>query len=367
MGNYKVYIYAISKNERKNVDRWVDSMSEADGIYVLDTGSNDGTPEALRARGVHVTVETVSPWRFDTARNRALALVPEDADLCVCTDLDEQFRPGWREKFEAALAGGAQRVRYRYTWSFASDGREGVVFMLDKAHARHGWSWVNPVHEVLKWTGMGAPRVVTAEGAQLDHRPDPAKSRAQYLPLLELAVEENPENDRNMHYLGREYMFRGMWKECEATLKRHLALSTATWRDERCASMRFLARAALRQGRGAEAEGWLLRAAAEAPSSRFAAEKGEWAGSLYFAEKALAIRCRSDSYINEAESWGSMPADLAAVAAYRLGLYGKALDYGKQALALEPDDPRLRQNMDYYLSSLESAPSPPEPPPSHPG
>ena len=68
-------------------------MREADGVFVLDTGSTDGTPELLRQLGAHVTQEIITPWRFDTARNRALALVPEDADLCVCTDLDEVFHP----------------------------------------------------------------------------------------------------------------------------------------------------------------------------------------------------------------------------------------------------------------------------------
>ena len=85
----KVCVYAICKNESQFVGRWMDSMSEADGIYVLDTGSDDGTPELLAARGAVVEVERISPWRFDTARNRSLALVPADADICVCTDLDE--------------------------------------------------------------------------------------------------------------------------------------------------------------------------------------------------------------------------------------------------------------------------------------
>ena len=92
----KVCVYAICKNESQFVGRWMDSMSEADGIYVLDTGSDDGTPELLAARGAVVEVERISPWRFDTARNRSLALVPADADICVCTDLDEYFHPGWR-------------------------------------------------------------------------------------------------------------------------------------------------------------------------------------------------------------------------------------------------------------------------------
>ena len=46
-----IAVYAISKNESKFVDAWVDSMSEADSIYVLDTGSEDDTVERFRTRG----------------------------------------------------------------------------------------------------------------------------------------------------------------------------------------------------------------------------------------------------------------------------------------------------------------------------
>ena len=359
MGKYRIYVYAICKNEAGFAARWMASMAEADGVYVLDTGSTDGTAALLESLGAHVETASVTPWRFDTARNRSLEGLPEDADLCVCTDLDEVFHPGWREHMEHALEQGAERVRYRYTWNFLPDGSEGVVFWSDKAHSRHGWRWVNPVHEVLAWTGEGAPRTVSAEGVQLDHHADRQKSRSQYLPLLELAVQEDPENDRNMHYLGREYMFHGMWEACEKTLLRHLALKSATWADERCASMRFLARAAIRQNRRQDAERWLLRAIGEAPwlrepwleASQYAAERGDWMGSLYFAQRALEIRERGKSYINEAESWGAKPYDLAAVAAYYAGLPDKALSYGTQALEYAPQDGRLQRNLEFYRSA----------------
>ena len=35
----KIIVYAISKNESKFVNRWYNSMKEADEVYVLDTGS----------------------------------------------------------------------------------------------------------------------------------------------------------------------------------------------------------------------------------------------------------------------------------------------------------------------------------------
>lgn len=89
----RIAVYAICKNESQFVDRWMDSMSEADQVVVLDTGSTDDTVERLKKRGAQVTVELISPWRFDVARNRSLDLVSEDTDICVCTDLDEVFHP----------------------------------------------------------------------------------------------------------------------------------------------------------------------------------------------------------------------------------------------------------------------------------
>ncbi len=352
MGAYTVCVYAICKNEKKFAARWMDSMREADRVIVLDTGSDDGTPEALSALGAEVTTETVSPWRFDTARNRSLALVPEDADICVCTDLDETFRPGWRKAVERAWQSGAQRLRYRYTWSFNPDGSEGVVFWIDKIHARHGFRWVNPVHEVLAHDGP-CPTAF-AEGVQLDHHPDAGKSRAQYLPLLELAVREDPHNDRNMHYLGREYLFAGNWQACADTLRRHLAMPEAAWADERCASMRFLARAEQMLGHETAAEQWHLRACAEAPHlrepwldyARFLYRREDFDGMVFLARKALSIGERPRSYICEADAWGYLPYDLLALGLFYTGRRRESLEAAREAARLAPYDDRLRDNVE---------------------
>jgi len=52
----------------------------------------------------------------------------------------------------------------------------------------------------------------------------------------------------------REYMFYGRWNDCIATLRRHLEMKSAVWRDERSASMRFIARACTALNDIAEAE-----------------------------------------------------------------------------------------------------------------
>ena len=214
MYKYKVCVYAISKNEEKFVERWVNSMKEADEIYVLDTGSTDNTVKFLKDKGVNVVVKKVSPWRFDIARNASLDLVPLDTDICVCTDLDEVFESGWRKKIEEKYIEGS-RVGYTYNWHINEDGIADVTFILDKIHPRSGYSWTHPVHEVLKCDDV-EKRIIIDE-IVLNHFPDNNKSRSSYLELLELSVKEKPEDDRNMHYLGREYMYYGKWIKCIET------------------------------------------------------------------------------------------------------------------------------------------------------
>lgn len=51
MEGYKVCVYAIAKDEAKFAARWAESMSEADAVYVLDTGSSDDTVKILQAHG----------------------------------------------------------------------------------------------------------------------------------------------------------------------------------------------------------------------------------------------------------------------------------------------------------------------------
>ena len=131
----KVCVYAISKNEEKFVDRWVKSMSEADKIFVLDTGSTDNTVKLLKKNGVIVKEKIIIPWRFDVARNESLEMVPGDVDICVCIDLDKVIEPGWRDKLESIWNDDTTKLRYNYNWSFDDYGRPAVNFYIEKIHS----------------------------------------------------------------------------------------------------------------------------------------------------------------------------------------------------------------------------------------
>ena len=208
MNKYKVCVYGICKNEEKFVKRWYESMKEADAIFVLDTGSTDNTVKLLKEFGVNVRTSKIEPWRFDVARNKSLDLIPDDYDICVCTDLDEVFEKGWRKYLEDSWVGSTSRARYNYNWSLDDNNRPLVNFYTDKIHQRKNYKWTHPVHEVLTFLG-DKENIITIDNIVLNHYSDKSKSRGSYLPLLELSVKEDPNDDRNMHYLGREYMYYG--------------------------------------------------------------------------------------------------------------------------------------------------------------
>ncbi len=349
MKKLKICVYAISKNEEKFVDTWVNSMSEADEIYVLDTGSTDKTVQLLKKRNVKVFEKEIIPWRFDVARNESLKLVPDDTDICVCTDLDEVFIKGWRKTLEENYKEG-YRVNYTYNWYINDKGIPEVTFLLNNIHPKKDYYWLHPVHEVL--TKKTEEKVQTLESIILNHYPDRTKSRSSYLPLLEMSVKEDPEDDRNMHYLGREYMYYRMWDKSIETLKKHLELKTSTWNLERAASMRFIGRCYTALNNIEEAEKWYKLAIEESPLLRdgyvelamlYNKEK-RYLESINYLIKALTIKEKDKIYINETFSWDNTIDDLLSLNYYYLGIYNLSLYHINKALEYNKDDDRLIKN-----------------------
>lgn len=336
-------------------------MKEADEIYVLDTGSTDNTKELLESLGVNVTKKEIIPWRFDVARNESLKLVPEDADICVCTDLDEVFESGWRENLEKNWTPTTTHARYNYNWSLDEHNKPLVNFHIEKIHSRHNYLWTHPVHEVLKFTGE-LEQTITIDEITLNHYPDSSKSRGSYLPLLELSVKEDPTDDRNMHYLGREYMYYGKWDQAITTLKNHLDLKSATWPDERAASYRFIARSYKNLKNYPEARNYYDKAIKEAPHLRDALiEKAILEYELKnFSEvealclKALQITTHEKTYINEVFSWDSTVYDLLAISCFNLEKYNYAIYFSTLALEKDPTNERLLKNHQLYKQKEEA-------------
>lgn len=346
----KICVYAICKNEEKFIKRWYESVKEADGIYVLDTGSTDNSVNLLESLGVVVRQEIINPWRFDVARNKSLEMIPKTFDICICLDLDEVLEKGWYQNIKSLWKDGLTRLRYVYNWSLDKNNQPIISFYGEKIHKRNGFTWVNPVHEILKY--KGEEKYLYTDKVIVNHYPDSKKSRSSYLPLLELAVKEDPSNDRNMHYLGREYMYYGKYEDAISTLERHLNLKSATWKDERCASMRFIARCYMKLNRPREALMWSSLAIKESPYLRDAYmekalityELKKFKETEKLCREALKIKKHPKTYINEVFTTDLNIYDILSVVCFYNGKYRSSLRYVKLALELDKDNERLISN-----------------------
>lgn len=353
----KICVYAIAKNEEMFVNRFCDAAADADVILIADTGSTDKTVElAEKAWATQVHHIYINPWRFDLARNAALALIPRDVDICVSLDLDEVLQPGWRDEIERVWGYGTTRLRYKFDWG------AGIAFFYEKIHARIGYRWHHPCHEypvpdrtIEKWAQTEKLLVI--------HQPDPTKSRGQYLDLLRVSVEEDPQDPRNAFYYARELSFHARWDDAIRECKRYLDLPGATWDGERCYAMRVIARSYNEKGDKWEALNWARRAISEAPNTRepwvevanIAYQLGRWAECYGAAMSALAIKNRELVYTCDPAVWGAQPHDLASIAAWHLGLKQQSLEHAKEALSLEPHNERLQANVSMMQAS-ESVP-----------
>jgi tetratricopeptide (TPR) repeat protein len=319
-------------------------------LLIADSGSTDKTVEKAKKLGINVVDILIKPWRFDTARNASLAVIPGDIDYCIALDMDEVLLPGWRKELEKAFEIGATRPRYQYTWSWKEDGTPGLQYNGDKIHTRFGYKWKHPVHEVIT-TYADVREVQHWVGLEIHHHADNSKPRSQYLPLLKQAVQEDLSDDRNAFYYARELFFYRHNEEAITEFKRHLSLPRAKWPPERAASMRYLAKL-----EPEKAEAWLQAAIKEAPSRREALVEmatyyynvKNWEESLKYATEAITIKEKPLEYLCEEFAWGETPYDLAAIASYNLGKYKEALDFNSEALKYNPADQRLLNNQEYY-------------------
>ena len=344
----KIAVYAISKNEEQFVERFCKSAKDADIILIADTGSTDKTAELAKKHGAVVYPICINPWRFDKARDTALALLPADIDVCISLDLDEVLEDGWRQEIERVWTAETTRLRYKFDWGC------GISFFYEKIHHRKGYHWHHPVHEYPRPDGRTNEIYAHTDMLLVSHHPDPTKSRGQYMPLLELAVKEDPKCPRNAFYHARELTFHSRWHEAIDALNKYLAMPEATWENERCYAMRLLGQAYAELGNRDESLKWLRRATAEAPNTRepwvdlaMAAYRREmWHESLSAAMMALEIKDKALVYTMDPSVWGAKPYDLAAIAAWRLGMKEMARVLCQKAIELEPTDSRLLQNLE---------------------
>ncbi len=353
----KIAVYTISLNEAAHAERWANSAVDADYRIVADTGSTDDTVERLTKAGVTVHRIAVRPWRFDDARNAAMALIPADVDVCATMDMDRFLEPGWREKLEAAWTPETTALFCRTVYRSSVDDPTPLRWWPAKNfHGRWGYRFRRPVHEALFFTGekevtRGCDDIVMCEVQDLTKT-----TRGQYLPLMELAHREDPDDAQICFWLGREYMWANRHEQGIELLQRYLGLPSSTWKEERSEVLRYLARMQPDQKMA-----WLDRARSEAPHRReiwldLAEEfhgQADWLNLFWACTNGIEKTHRTGSYLDDASCWSFRLFDLGAISAWHLNAMDLAVNWGQKALELDPSNQRLKNNLDFFILRRE--------------
>lgn len=343
----KIAIYTICKNEEQFVDRWANSNKHSDLRIVCDTGSTDNTVEKLKQHGVTVYSITVSPWRFDHARNTALNLLPQDIDVCIWQDLDEELSENWYEQIQNNWRHDATIMNHRYRHN------DGPLQWHSKIHKRHDCIWTGPVHETLKW--FVPEKQLWNEHILLDEHQDTSKNRKSYKHLIEKKIKEGDHNWRTYYFLANEY-YDDQHKSIETRIKsyeeckegeiilsyiaRNIAKGFASLNDHKNAMKWFN----IAVNHGNERESWFSLA-------QYAYNKKDWEQCFLASKKCINVQTKRDGFTYDPQAWGFLIYDYAALSCYNLGLKSKAYEYGKIALDLNPNDERLKKNLKFYEES----------------
>lgn len=221
----KIALYAICKNESRNVAAFLETAKEADYIFVVDTGSSDATLDEFVRIGTELglagrlelgTAEFV-PFKFDVARNFAmnatLTKFP-DADILVFLDLDETFEPGWADKLRSSHKEGNYSIQTVMNLK-DKNGNTTCSYFQTKAHTPTGFTWMYSIHEVLV---AQCESTVLLSDIQVYHNKDETKNRSLYLTLLASDFADNVDDHRCTFYYGRELYYAGRYREAAHVL-----------------------------------------------------------------------------------------------------------------------------------------------------
>jgi glycosyltransferase involved in cell wall biosynthesis len=123
-------VVLITLNEAANLPRTLESVSWAQEIVVVDSGSKDATLEIARMAGARVFEE---PWKgFSAQKNSAIAHATNDWVLSL--DADEELSPELAREIQTLLAGEPGFSAYRIPRLNHFLGRP----------LRHGGYWPDP-------------------------------------------------------------------------------------------------------------------------------------------------------------------------------------------------------------------------------
>ena len=337
------------------------AASFCDEMVIVDTGSQDHTPEVAREAGARV-IDFVWADDFAAARNASLNacrgdwVLWLDADDIVTPDVQVAIRAAKRE----ILTDNLDAVTTPYRFSFAaatgectfSFPRERLVRRIPQLR------WVGAVHEVLMVPGS---RVLHREDLYIEHHPDPTKrtlKSSRNLRIIERAVQAGDRSSRTLYYYACELRDAGRDADALEVYAAYLQDPGAEW--ERYTALISMSECSERLGRSDEAVKHLYAAMRLDPSRAEAFlrlgwryfERKEWAKALPFYSAAAAAEAPTQGFVSPPDyTW--RPWDYISVCLANLGRHEESIAATIRSLnASNPEQERLRANLHWSVDQL---------------
>jgi len=381
-------IVIITKNEENTLPRLFDSLKEFQSrggeVVVLDTGSTDNTIQTAMNRGAVVFnstdfgqfITTLGDsecmsinerfvadddppivhfgnklFNFSMARNTVSKLACND--FIVTMDADEAYSVLDIDKINDLIEQGYQQLEYQFVYAHDSQGRPAVQFIQSKAFDRRVMEWEGIVHEVLQGN---AKRILVDESIiKLEHWQEPGKEhRGNYLVGLAYDCYQNPNKDRQSHYLARELMYTGRYKSAIKEFERHITMGG--WVAEKAQSMIFMGDCFGKLNEPMAQLRWYAEAFATDSSRRealiktalFYQHNNNWHGAAAYASAALQIPF-VDYYANERHHYEDLPHSILYQALGWMGDIKGAQDHLWKCLQYQPYNEKYLHDTRYYF------------------
>jgi len=214
-----VCLCAIAKNERADLPRCLASVQPwVDELLVVDTGSDDGTPELAAQQGARVVSFR---WCDDFAAARNFALEQVRTDWVLVLDADEELQvadPAWRAALEPA------KLAYYLPLTDAGNPRNLTPLLVPRLfRARPDLHYVGAYHEQLCYQGGPLPveRTETLSSLPIIHygySPErlQVKELQRNIPLLERLRERQGLSFLLLYSLAGMYANTGQFDKAQA-------------------------------------------------------------------------------------------------------------------------------------------------------
>jgi glycosyltransferase involved in cell wall biosynthesis len=353
----------IVRNEAHGICATLDSIKQfVDHWTILDTGSIDGTQDAVRRclSGVDGTLHEGEFIDFSSARNLALELHGSSTEWVLMLDADD-------------IVDGGKNLRDAVIKTHPSD--QALLVKRQLATSWHvpillrtssRWRYRGRVHEyVCGPTGEHASKRV--ENAVINHiRPqqsaEASRSRWQRdALLLEEDLKSGKDAARTLYYLAQTYDCLGNKGKAAEFYERRASLPG--WGEETFQAKMRLGLCLLSLNKPKEALSALLDAHSFNPKraeplfhlADFYRIKGDFTLSYLFSKRCAAIPTPKDGMFVDEEIYAWKSKDVLAISAYYLSksvsdlrMFEEGKAAADAALAARPNDSRLLRNRAFF-------------------